>query len=202
MEPPRVAKITRNCKLRSCHIPTQTGQAVSLWYRSTENRQFQEMEAAIALCSQKSTLLQNPVYLKDPNSSFPGGSLKCLSSQLKLRNKRRDAVSSVVASASLTTATTTTTNGGGRFYFNFTGFPFPLGPFLNRRTIRTEVSLFNFKLDLKLQAVSVFFFHVLIFLGHPHVQFLFENFFGFEKSLISKGEVKLELQGTSSFFLL
>ncbi|KAL6620522.1 hypothetical protein ACP70R_035661 [Stipagrostis hirtigluma subsp. patula] len=28
--------------------------------------------------------------------------------------------------------------GGERFYFNFTGFPFPLGPFLNRRTIRTE----------------------------------------------------------------
>ncbi|KAB1211490.1 hypothetical protein CJ030_MR6G013232 [Morella rubra] len=96
------------------------------------------MEAAIALCSQKFTLLQNPVYLKDPNSSFLGGSLKCLSSQLKLRNKRRDAVSSVVASASLTTATTTTTTGSGRFYFNFTGFPFPLGPFLNRRTIRTE----------------------------------------------------------------
>ena len=30
--------------------------------------------------------------------------------------------------------------GGERFYFNFTGFPFPLGPFLNRRTIRTEVT--------------------------------------------------------------
>ncbi|KAJ7557715.1 hypothetical protein O6H91_04G006600 [Diphasiastrum complanatum] len=29
--------------------------------------------------------------------------------------------------------------GGGRFYFNFTGFPFPLGPFLERRTIRKEV---------------------------------------------------------------
>ncbi|RLN27571.1 uncharacterized protein C2845_PM05G32440 [Panicum miliaceum] len=28
--------------------------------------------------------------------------------------------------------------GSERFYFNFTGFPFPLGPFLNRRTIRTE----------------------------------------------------------------
>ncbi|GJM89039.1 hypothetical protein PR202_ga05635 [Eleusine coracana subsp. coracana] len=28
--------------------------------------------------------------------------------------------------------------GPERFYFNFTGFPFPLGPFLNRRTIRTE----------------------------------------------------------------
>ncbi|XP_062231861.1 uncharacterized protein LOC133929206 [Phragmites australis] len=30
------------------------------------------------------------------------------------------------------------TSGSERFYFNFTGFPFPLGPFLNRRTIRTE----------------------------------------------------------------
>lgn len=33
-------------------------------------------------------------------------------------------------------------DGGGkgrRFYLNFTGFPFPLGPFFNRRTIRTEV---------------------------------------------------------------
>lgn len=27
----------------------------------------------------------------------------------------------------------------GRFYLNFTGFPFPLGPFLNRRTIRKEI---------------------------------------------------------------
>ena len=36
---------------------------------------------------------------------------------------------------------TETTSGSGRFYFNFTGFPFPLGPFLNRRTIRTEVNL-------------------------------------------------------------
>ena len=28
---------------------------------------------------------------------------------------------------------------GSRFYFNFTGFPFPLGPFLERNTVRTEV---------------------------------------------------------------
>lgn len=28
--------------------------------------------------------------------------------------------------------------GGGRFYINITGFPFPLGPFLNRSTARTE----------------------------------------------------------------
>jgi hypothetical protein len=28
---------------------------------------------------------------------------------------------------------------GSRFYFNFTGFPFPLGPFWERKTVRTEV---------------------------------------------------------------
>ena len=27
----------------------------------------------------------------------------------------------------------------GQFYFNFTGFPFPIGPFFTRRTIRNEV---------------------------------------------------------------
>uniref|UniRef100_A0A0D9WIJ6 Uncharacterized protein n=1 Tax=Leersia perrieri TaxID=77586 RepID=A0A0D9WIJ6_9ORYZ len=45
----------------------------------------------------------------------------------------------VVAASSTETETTSARGGGGeRFYFNFTGFPFPLGPFLNRRTIRTE----------------------------------------------------------------
>jgi hypothetical protein len=34
-----------------------------------------------------------------------------------------------------------TTRRGSRFYFNFTGFPFPLGPFLERNTVRTEVRL-------------------------------------------------------------
>eukprot|EP00878_Enallax_costatus_P007051 GHUV01007390.1.p1 GENE.GHUV01007390.1~~GHUV01007390.1.p1 ORF type:complete len:359 (+),score=32.26 GHUV01007390.1:261-1337(+) len=28
---------------------------------------------------------------------------------------------------------------GSRFYFNFTGFPFPLGPFFQRKTVRNEV---------------------------------------------------------------
>jgi hypothetical protein len=28
---------------------------------------------------------------------------------------------------------------GSRFYFNFTGFPFPLGPFFERKTVRNEV---------------------------------------------------------------
>lgn len=29
---------------------------------------------------------------------------------------------------------------GSRFYLNFTGFPFPLGPFFQRKTVRNEVS--------------------------------------------------------------
>jgi hypothetical protein len=45
---------------------------------------------------------------------------------------------------SVSASATDDTSGGSassssRFYFNITGFPFPLGPFLNRRTIRTEV---------------------------------------------------------------
>jgi hypothetical protein len=29
---------------------------------------------------------------------------------------------------------------GSRFYFNLTGFPFPIGPFFERKTVRNEVS--------------------------------------------------------------
>jgi hypothetical protein len=119
------------------------------------------MVAAIAVCSQKSTILQNPVCLRDPNSSFLGGSLKGLCLQLKPRNKRRDSISLVVASASPTA--TPTNNGSGRFYFNITGFPFPLGPFLNRRTIRTEVSFFTFNVTINFNVhlgsfINFFFF--------------------------------------------
>uniref|UniRef100_A0A5B7B5J1 T4P13.26 protein n=1 Tax=Davidia involucrata TaxID=16924 RepID=A0A5B7B5J1_DAVIN len=94
------------------------------------------MEAAIAVFSPKSTSVQNPISLREPNSTFLSGShLKGLCLQLKPRKSKttRDVSSLVVASVS-----TTTGGGGGRFYLNFTGFPFPLGPFLNRRTIRTE----------------------------------------------------------------
>ncbi|KAG6656973.1 uncharacterized protein LOC122307254 isoform X1 [Carya illinoinensis] len=94
------------------------------------------MVAPIAVCYQKSGVLQNPIFLRDPNPKFLGGSLQGFCLQLKPRNKRRDAINFVVASAGLSAPTTS--SGGGRFYFNFTGFPFPLGPFLNRRTIRTE----------------------------------------------------------------
>ncbi|GFY87002.1 hypothetical protein Acr_05g0006410 [Actinidia rufa] len=102
------------------------------------------MVAAIAVSSPKSSPFQNPISLRDPYSKFLGGSpLKGLFLHLKPRkSKGRDVISLVVASASNSGSSSTTTSsgdGGGRFYLNFTGFPFPLGPFLNRRTIRTEV---------------------------------------------------------------
>ncbi|XP_027358057.1 uncharacterized protein LOC113867163 isoform X2 [Abrus precatorius] len=94
------------------------------------------MVAPIAVSSPKSTLLQNPIYLGDSSSSFVGGSLKGLCLHLKPKQQRRDLTNLAVASAGSTV--TTSNASSGRFYFNFTGFPFPLGPFLNRRTIRTE----------------------------------------------------------------
>lgn len=109
------------------------------------------MAVAITISSPKSRVLQNPISLKDPNSSFFGGSLKGLSLQLKPRNKIRDNNNLVVAASNTPTTSGTNSNSGGRFYLNFTGFPFPLGPFLNRRTIRTEVSFFIFNLALKKQ---------------------------------------------------
>jgi len=104
----------------------------------TKVRFHQKMVAPIAVSSPKSTLLQNPIYLGDSSSSFVGGSLKGLCLHLKPRPQRRDLANLVVASA---TPSVTKSNSGGRFYFNITGFPFPLGPFLNRSTIRTEVCL-------------------------------------------------------------
>ncbi|PNX84953.1 hypothetical protein L195_g041018 [Trifolium pratense] len=94
------------------------------------------MVAAIAVSSPKSTLFKNPIYLKDSSSNFVGSSLKGLCLNLKPRQQRRDSFNLVVASS--TNSSGTTSNANGRFYFNFTGFPFPLGPFLNRLTIRTE----------------------------------------------------------------
>lgn len=95
------------------------------------------MAGAISVSSPKPSILQSPVSVKDPNSNFLGGysSFNSVCLQLKARSKkRREILSLVVASAN----TAIDSNKGGRFYLNFTGFPFPLGPFLNRRTIRTE----------------------------------------------------------------
>ncbi|KAG6471370.1 hypothetical protein ZIOFF_068811 [Zingiber officinale] len=54
------------------------------------------------------------------------------------RGRRKGAIFSVVASAYDGEGGRRSGRGAGRFYFNITGFPFPLGPFINRRTIRTE----------------------------------------------------------------
>ncbi|KAI9072283.1 hypothetical protein K1719_028388 [Acacia pycnantha] len=63
----------------------------------------------------------------------------------KPTQQRRNFTNLIVASAGTSTAITTQNSGkaSGRFYFNFTGFPFPLGPFLNRRTIRKEIMLLS-----------------------------------------------------------
>ncbi|GKU97310.1 hypothetical protein SLEP1_g10474 [Rubroshorea leprosula] len=96
------------------------------------------MAAAMAVSSSKSMVLQSPKTFREISSSFLGEPLrvKGLSLHLKPRSKKRDIASLVIASAGATVATSG--RGGGRFYLNFTGFPFPLGPFLNRRTTRTE----------------------------------------------------------------
>ncbi|KAL3624038.1 hypothetical protein CASFOL_032854 [Castilleja foliolosa] len=66
--------------------------------------------------------------------SFLGSSpIRGLCVEVKPRRiKHKQKLSLVVAAAS------GEASGGGRFYFNFTGFPFPLGPFLNRQTLRYE----------------------------------------------------------------
>ncbi|RZS21075.1 hypothetical protein BHM03_00053666 [Ensete ventricosum] len=93
--------------------------------------------AAAATLHPKTALTQNSLSFRSQSRhSFLGGLPKNLFLDRKpSRSGRKGAAGLVIAAAG--------ENGGGsgRFYFNFTGFPFPLGPFLNRRTIRTEVSL-------------------------------------------------------------
>ncbi|KAI3851187.1 hypothetical protein MKW92_004294 [Papaver armeniacum] len=91
------------------------------------------MVAAIDVSLPKSSFLQNPHHItRNPHSCFLGGtSLKGFPSQVNIQNRKRYHINLVVASNN--------SSGGGRFYLNFTGFPFPLGPFFNRRTTRTEV---------------------------------------------------------------
>lgn len=58
---------------------------------------------------------------------------------LRVQPKLRTNNPVVISAAASNAPTGAASKGGvGRFYFNITGFPFPLGPFLNRRTIKTE----------------------------------------------------------------
>ncbi|TQD69657.1 hypothetical protein C1H46_044809 [Malus baccata] len=99
---------------------------------------FKKAMAAIAVSSPKSSIFQNPISRREPSSGLFGGSLKGFCFQLRPGNKSRDRINLVVAATNSTTISGSRGRGGDRFYINFTGFPFPLGPFLNRSTTRTE----------------------------------------------------------------
>lgn len=123
----------------------------------------------------KSTTLQNKILLKDPSTNFLRGFLKghCFQ-QTPRKSSRRDGINLIVATAKpVVSATTSKSSNGGRFYFNFTGFPFPLGPFLNRRTIRTEVSfLYRF-------CLMIWFISVQAWQSYYQTLFIFLVFFSF-----------------------
>ncbi|EEF36264.1 conserved hypothetical protein [Ricinus communis] len=70
------------------------------------------MVTAITISSLKSTILHNPISLKE--SSLLGGSLKGFSLPLKPRNDRRDNISLVVASSSSTPDTNSNNSSSGR----------------------------------------------------------------------------------------
>ncbi|KAI3747995.1 hypothetical protein L6452_10793 [Arctium lappa] len=137
-----------HCGIRSItlnHTPylSNLTHQIPVSFLSLISEKIIEMAAAISVLSPKSTTaLQSLDLLKQPNFKFPSGSpLVGFSLNFKPGggNKVKE-FSGLVVSASAGTTTTTATAGGGsgRLYVNFTGFPFPLGPFLNRRTIRTE----------------------------------------------------------------
>ncbi|XP_021769921.1 uncharacterized protein LOC110734179 [Chenopodium quinoa] len=109
---------------------------------------------------QKSLFLQNPVNLRDSSTNFVSGvplNLPYLQLNSNKKKRRNDNIISLVV-ASISSKTVSSTSNGGRFYLNFTGFPFPLGPFLNRRTIRTEIvkdSIWSFEQEQALGFSSV-----------------------------------------------
>ncbi|KAL9259515.1 hypothetical protein AKJ16_DCAP06889 [Drosera capensis] len=93
------------------------------------------MAAAVGVAPRTSSLFHFPISSKEYlcNSSIYSSPLKG-TVQLRVGNRHRSSdIRSVVAAAA-----TSSSSGGERFYVNITGFPFPLGPFLNRRTLRSE----------------------------------------------------------------
>lgn len=95
------------------------------------------MVAAIAAVTLPNiAFLPNNLSFSSASQQFLGGFSKRLYFDPKFGSRSKGFIGLVVASAA---ASTSDSRGAGRFYLNFTGFPFPLGPFLNRRTIRTEV---------------------------------------------------------------
>ncbi|PHU19649.1 hypothetical protein BC332_10800 [Capsicum chinense] len=101
------------------------------------------MVASMGSTSTKSTVLHCTSSSREFRSNFSSGfPIKGISLQLKTRRNKAGNDVCLLVSATTGSRASEQSNesgvSGGRFYLNFTGFPFPLGPFLNRRTIRTE----------------------------------------------------------------
>lgn len=94
------------------------------------------MAVIAAAISPNTEFKQNSLSISSKTHQSLAGFSKRSNLGWKSGGKKRNLIGLVVASATESRIR----SGDGRFYFNFTGFPFPLGPFLNRRTIRTEVS--------------------------------------------------------------
>lgn len=94
-----------------------------------------------------SSFLPNPKLPLNQNSDFLGVSLK-IGRPMSVNRKMKGPVT-------VSAASTVEGDRSKQFYINFTGFPFPLGPFLNRRTIRTEVRLSPSLLSFDLNSLRI-----------------------------------------------
>ncbi|XP_010434985.1 PREDICTED: uncharacterized protein LOC104717959 isoform X2 [Camelina sativa] len=94
---------------------------------------------AVHLPKHSSFLPKPKLVVVDKNINFLGGSLS-LGRPMSVNRQIKAPVMVSASSSTSKTVVTDDVNGdrSKQFYINFTGFPFPLGPFLNRRTIRTE----------------------------------------------------------------
>lgn len=87
-----------------------------------------EMSTTIATAIRPNPIFyQKFLHSSTTNKQFLGHVSRGFKFDLNFVRKRGDTGGLVVASAK-----------DDRFYINFTGFPFPLGPFLNRRTVRRD----------------------------------------------------------------
>lgn len=101
------------------------------------------MAAAItAAISPNTAIIQKSLSFPSPTHQAFGGLSKRsnLDSKFAGRREKKKKEKRLVGGVVTASASESSirSGGGGRFYINITGFPFPLGPFLNRSTARTE----------------------------------------------------------------
>lgn len=102
------------------------------------------MAAAItAAISPNTAIIQKSLSFPSPTHQAFGGLSKRsnldskFAGRMEKKKKNEKGLVGGVVTASASESSIRS-GGGGRFYINITGFPFPLGPFLNRSTARTE----------------------------------------------------------------